>query len=86
MVKRLRRISPWSMVPSRIMTLGFPHNSLRKATFFRVITDRMLEIANSVRIGMRPVWRGNPRSCMGTEARSAMRKERTNSEGSSSPT
>ena len=37
-------------------------------------------------MGMMPVSRGMPKSCMGTAARSAISRASTSSEGSSSPT
>ena len=67
-------------------TLGRPHGSARKRMLFMVITDRIMVMASRARMGITPVSSGMPKSCMGTAARSAMMRESTSSEGSSSPT
>ena len=85
-VRRLRRISCWSIRPSRMTMLGRPHSGARKRTLFMVSTDKIMVRESRVRMGITPVSSGMPKSCMGTEARSAMMRESTSSEGSSSPT
>ena len=66
--------------------LGRPHIRVRKRMLFMVSTERIMVRDSRARMGTTPAWRGMPRSCMGTEARSAMSRESTSSEGSSSPT
>ena len=84
-VSRLRRISPWSIFPLRMMTLGRPHRRVRNRVLFMVSTDRIMVRDSRVRMGTIPVSRGMPKSCMGTAARSAMIRVRASSLGSSSP-
>ena len=85
MVKRFFFISATRTFPSATTTLGRPQRTARKRMLFTVSTDRMAERHRRVRMGVIPMSRGMPKSCMGTAARSAMRRERTSSEGSSSP-
>ena len=68
------------------MMLGRPQSTARKRTLFMVSTDRAMVRQRRVRMGMMPVSRGMPKSCMGTAARSAISRASTSSEGSSSPT
>ena len=51
-----------------------------------VSTERIMVRDSRVRMGITPAKRGMPKSCMGTAARSAMTRDSTSSEGSSSPT
>ena len=48
-------------------------------------TERMEDRASSTTMGISPDSSGMPLSCMGTEARSAMMRVSTSSEGSSWP-
>ena len=65
--------------------LGRLHSKARKRMLFTVSTERMVDRHSRVRMGMIPMSRGMPKSCMGTAARSAMSRESTSSEGSSWP-
>ena len=86
MVKRFFFISRWWSRPFSTMMEGRPQTRARNLTLCMVSTDRSMVIHKRVRMGMMPVSRGMPKSCIGTAARSAMMRASTSSEGSSSPT
>ena len=85
-VKRFFRISRWLIFPFSMIMLGRPQRMARKRMLFMVSTESIMVTHSRVKMGTIPESRGMPKSCMGTAARSAMRRSSTSSEGSSSPT
>ena len=84
-VKRFFTISRVKIFPSWITMLGLLHKSARNRMLFTVSTDRIADKHNKVKIGIIPIIKGIPKSCIGTAARSAIIRESTSSEGSNSP-
>ena len=85
-VKRFFAISLWCSFPFSTIMEGLPHRRARKVMLFMVRTEMIMVIQSKVRMGMIPVSKGIPKSCMGTAAKSAISRARTSSDGSSSPT
>ena len=76
----------WLSLPFSTIIEGRPQTMARNFVFLIVSTERIMVMHSRVKMGMIPVSRGMPKSCMGTAARSAISRDSTSSEGSSSPT
>ena len=84
-VKRLRAMFCWRILPSRMMTVGWPQTSPRNRMDFRLKKLSSMDRHSSVTMGNSPLTIGIPKSCMGTAARSEIISVSTSSLGSSSP-
>ena len=85
MVRRFFRSSASTTWPFSTTTEGRPHSRARNRMDLVHSTERMEDSPSRTTMGISPDSKGMPLSCMGTEARSAMMRVSTSSEGSSWP-